>query len=511
MRVAILHQAVPQGAPADEQDVLEEVAAVGAALSALGHDAVALPVTLDLGAAVAALRHAAPDLVFNLCESLPGAGRGGKLAAVPPALVESLGLSCTGNSAAALAVTADKLLTKQKFRAAGIPTPAWLPDGDAEPPGPLIVKSQDEHASIGLGPDSVVADAAAARALMAARREELGGNWFAEAYVAGREFNLALLDDGAGGVQLLPIAEQVFLDNWPANRPRILDYAGKWDPDDPTYPLVERRFGTADAALARRMETIARAAWKEFDLAGYARVDFRVAEDGTPFALEVNANPCLTPEMGIAAGAEALGMGYRDLIGRIVRAAARPRLCPSAASRARGQNGAGAGPLSREAREGQGRGRFRTATLSTDPDAVEELARATNFFAGHETAVARELAQASADGDAHYRMLYADGAAGLDGWACFGPTPCTEGAWDLYWVVVHPRAQGNGLGGALLAEAARRAAAEGGRALYAETAGKPQYAPTRAFYAAQSFRCEATLPDFYAPGDAKLVFRRALA
>jgi D-alanine-D-alanine ligase len=510
MRIAVLHQAVPQDAPPDEQDVLEEVAAVGDALRRLGHAPVALPVGLDLGATVAALREHRPDLVFNLCESLPGAGRGGKLAATPAALVESLGLACTGNSAAALAVTADKVLTKQRFRAAGIPTPPWLPDGRAEPDGPLIVKSRDEHASIGLGPDSVVADAAEARALIAARARELGGDWFAEAFIDGREFNIALLDDGAGGVGMLPVAEQVFLDSWPANRPRILDYAGKWDPADPTYPLVERRFGTADAALVARLETIGRAAWAEFGLSGYARLDFRVAADGTPFALEVNANPCLTPEMGIAAGAEAAGMSYADLIGRIVAAAARPPPCPAPGGRGNGMAPAADGPLSHRQSDGA-RAPFRTRTRAADPDAVERLAGATGFFAPHEIAVARELAQAAADGDPHYRMLYADGPQGLAGWACFGPTPCTDGAWDLYWVVVHPAAQRAGLGRALVEAAARAARAEGARALYAETAGKPQYAPTRGFYAAAGFRCQAELPDFYAIGDAKLIYRRALA
>lgn len=494
LRITLLHQAVPDGAAPDEQDVLEEVAAVEAALGALGHATTRLAVDLDLGAAVARLAAQKPDLVFNLCESLPGAGLGGKLASVPAALLETLGLPFTGSSAAALAVTADKIATKRALRAAGIATPAWMPDGLAEPTGPLIVKSRDEHASIGLGPDSVVEHAAAARALMRARAAELGGAWFAEQYIAGREFNLALLSREDGGIDLLPIAEQVFLDAWPEGRPRILDYAGKWDPADPTYPLVERSFGTADADLARRLETMARAAWHEFGLSGYARVDFRVAQDGTPFALEVNANPCLTPEMGIAAGAEAAGLDYAALIARIVAAALAPPAGPSPAPRPP--------PAPKE---------FRTQTRADDPDAVAALAQATGFFAAHEVAVARELAQAAADGDPHYRMLYADGAQGLAGWACFGPTPCTDGAWDLYWVVVHPSAQGAGLGRALVDRAAASARAAGGRALYADTAGKPQYAPTRAFYAAAGFRCQAALPDFYAPGDARLVFTRPLA
>jgi GNAT superfamily N-acetyltransferase len=198
--------------------------------------------------------------------------------------------------------------------------------------------------------------------------------------------------------------------------------------------------------------------------------------------------------MGIAAGAEAAGMDYAAMIARIVAAA-----CAPAAS---------AAPIARPPAPQK----FRRETGPTDPDRVVALAEATKFFAGHEVAVARELAQAAADGDAHYRMLYADAPdGGLAGWACLGPTPCTEGAWDLYWVVVHPAAQGAGMGAALVAAASAIARAEGGRALYAETAGKPQYAPTRAFYARAGFRCQATLPDFYAPGDAKLVFARPLA
>jgi D-alanine-D-alanine ligase len=521
MRITVLHQAVPQGAPADELDVLQEAAAVSATLETLGHQTRTLPVDLDLSRTVAALRADAPDLVFNLCESLPGAGRGGKLAAVPAALVESLGLPMTGNSAAALSVTADKLATKRLFREAGIPTPAWLPDDGTLPAGRLIVKRSDEHGSIGLGPDSVVADCRAAQALLSARAAEHGGEWFVEQFVEGREFSLALLGDVNGGVELLPIAEFVYLDAWPDGRPRILDYPGKWDQDDPVFPLSERQFHTTEPGLAARLEQLARAAWRAFGLAGYARIDFRVAHDGTPFALEVNANPCLTPEVGLAAGAEALGMNFEELIGRIVAAAVPPprraAACregvPAALSspppplRERVGNPPRVGNPARVGVEG----RFRTCTLVTDPGAVEQLARATEFFAPHEITVARELAQAAADGDPHYRMLYADGPSGLAGWACFGPTPCTDGAWDLYWIVVHPAAQRTGLGRALVEAACRAARAEGARALYAETAGKPQYAPTRRFYSAAGFCCQAELPDFYAVGDAKLIYRRALA
>ena len=98
----------------------------------------------------------------------------------------------------------------------------------------------------------------------------------------------------------------------------------------------------------------------------------------------------------------------------------------------------------------------------------------------------------------------------LRGYACYGPTPCTESAWDLYWLVVHPAAQGVGLGRLLLDRVAEAVRSEGGTALYAETAGKPAYAPTRAFYARTGFQAVATIPDFYARGDAKLILLHPL-
>ena len=75
---------------------------------------------------------------------------------------------------------------------------------------------------------------------------------------------------------------------------------------------------------------------------------------------------------------------------------------------------------------------------------------------------------------------------------------------------MHPGAQGAGIGRSLLERVAATVRAEGGTALYAETAGKPAYAPTRAFYARNGFAAVATVPDFYAPGDAKLILRRGL-
>lgn len=504
----ILHQAVPPDAPPDEQDVLEQVGAVEAALIDAGWRTRRIAAGLDLAAVARALAAEPSDLVVNLVESLAVGRAAGVMAPAAAALLESLGLPFTGNAAAALALTADKLATKRVLRAAGIATPDWLDGAAPDIPGPLIVKHATEHASFALGPDSVVADATEARALMAARRAEHGGRWFAEAFIDGREFNLSALDDGAGGCLVLPAAEQVFDPRWPEHRPRIVDWASKWDPTDPVYPWATRSFalGGDDAPLVARMEALVRRVWQVCGLAGYARVDVRVDRSGAPWVLEVNANPCLTPGMGLAATAEQAGLPFAALVERIV-AAARP---------ARG--GRGASPPSRVAAAARRHDpvpqvAWRTTLLAGDAERIAGLCAASGVFTDAEVAVARELAE---DRLAHgarssYRFVLAERPHGLlAGYACYGPAPCTESAWDLYWIVVHPAAQGAGLGRALLDRVAAAAGAAGGTALYAETAGKPAYAPTRAFYARNGFHAVATVPDFYARGDAKLILVRPL-
>ena len=147
-----------------------------------------------------------------------------------------------------------------------------------------------------------------------------------------------------------------------------------------------------------------------------------------------------------------------------------------------------------------------------DPARVYALAAATGFFTAEEAAIARELAEERltrgvASG---YHFLLAEEAGELFGFACFGPIPCTRGAYDLYWIVVRPDRQGGGLGRRLLAAAEARIAATGGRRVYIDTSSRPQYAPTRAFYRACGFREEALLAGFYDQGDGKTIFCKVL-
>jgi ribosomal protein S18 acetylase RimI-like enzyme len=96
----------------------------------------------------------------------------------------------------------------------------------------------------------------------------------------------------------------------------------------------------------------------------------------------------------------------------------------------------------------------------------------------------------------------------LLGYACYGPTPCTAGTWDLYWIAVSGDARGRGIGTLLMEEVERRLVHLNARLLLIETASRADYAPTRAFYERRGYEVVAIVPDFYAPGDDRVIFAR---
>ena len=155
---------------------------------------------------------------------------------------------------------------------------------------------------------------------------------------------------------------------------------------------------------------------------------------------------------------------------------------------------------------------FRAHLQPSDPGSIESLVRETGFFSTEETGIARELADDGlAQGDSsHYQFVLADRDGILAGYACFGPVPCTRGAWDLYWIAVAPGAQGQHLGRELLEQVESAVLAAGGTHVYVDTSSRQQYAPTRGFYARRGYHKAADFPDFYAPGDGKIVFSKVL-
>ena len=314
-RILLLHDAHATAGRIDSSDTLLEAEAIAAALVGLGYETLIVPVGLDLSRLQRTLTELAPGVVVNLVESLAGHGQ---LIHVVPALLEALRVPYTGCSANALGLTSHKLLAKQHLLRAGLPTPALFTAAAGD--GPWIVKSVWEHASLGIDDSSVARGAPAVAAVLAARRAEFGGDWFAERYVPGRELNVALLATPTGP-RVLPVAEIRF-EHFPPDKPAIVGYAAKWHADSFEYRNTVRHFAVAPE-LTARAERLALACWELFALDGYARVDLRVDAEGTPWVLEVNGNPCLSPDAGFAAALAQAGIAYATAITWLVEAALR--------------------------------------------------------------------------------------------------------------------------------------------------------------------------------------------
>ncbi len=145
-----------------------------------------------------------------------------------------------------------------------------------------------------------------------------------------------------------------------------------------------------------------------------------------------------------------------------------------------------------------------------DRDRIEEITRAVGVFRAEEVPVALEVFDGAAAGSPDYLAVGADLDGRLAGWICWGPTPCTLGTFDLYWMAVDPAAQGTGVGTALISQMEQRLAGIA-RLIVVETAGRADYAATRAFYQARGYRSAAVIPDFYAPGDDQVIYVKALS
>jgi D-alanine-D-alanine ligase len=318
---AVLYGEVAADAAEDEKDSLREADALMEALGQLGYAAVKVPLTTDLDGVAARLREWSPEVVCNIVESVSGTGR---LIHLGPALLDRLGIPFTGAGTDAIYSTSNKLMAKKILVGGGIATPPWV-DLDGARAGqlsarfPLIIKSVWEHASIGLDEGSIVREKGKLLDEMLARRERLGGECFAEEYVDGREFNIALIAGASGAPEILPPAEMIF-DRFPAECPKLLGYKAKWQEDSFEYHHTRRTFDLkpADAGLVARLKDVATRCWELFRLTGYARVDFRVSSDGTPYVLEVNTNPCLSPDSGFRAMLERAGIPFNDFVARLI-------------------------------------------------------------------------------------------------------------------------------------------------------------------------------------------------
>ena len=297
----MFNKPAPDALP-DELDVIDQVALVEENMARLGIDTYRKGVTMDYQREIGEVRNEAPDFVFNLVESINNKGQ---ISYFAPALLSLFSLRYTGCPLEAIFITSNKQLASKILNLGGIRTPLSLrPDetGSLHYGRKYIIKPVWEDGSMGITSESVFTWSPGDEK----RLNDLPpSEWFVEEYIDGREFNISMFA-GTNGPVVLPPAEIEFRD-WVPEKPRIVDYKAKWEPDSIEYMNSVRVFpdNLVTSGLDSRLREICQRSWTLLNLKGYARVDIRCDKDGTPYVLEVNANPCISPDSGfIAACAE---------------------------------------------------------------------------------------------------------------------------------------------------------------------------------------------------------------
>ncbi len=327
MKVAVIYNEPVKGKP-DSEDVLDEVNFAVSLLSEAGHNHKLFPIRCVSGSnggnstgpknASASLNEAVfylmfqlkkykPDVIFNLVE---GVNDDPVYQQFFVLLFEYLRYPFTGSGYSAILSTSDKSIAKTIMNGFNISTPVYdeYRGGNKGVTGkpPWIVKPALEDASIGIDETSIFSNKKKMLAALPRIYERHGRQTLiVEQYIDGREFNVSLLEQPGGQVEVLPVAEIVF-NEWPENKPMIVGYSAKWDKDSFEHRNTERRFNPPNVRLDV-LEHTALKCWKVFRLKGYARVDIRLAEDNTVYVLEINANPCISPDSGFIAALREAG------------------------------------------------------------------------------------------------------------------------------------------------------------------------------------------------------------
>lgn len=314
-RCCIIYNKPGEDALPDELDVLVQVEYVTENLKLLGIESYSRGISAAFMDEIATVAEEKPGFVFNLVESINNKG---ELNYFIPAMLNMHSIPYSGNPLEAMFLTTSKTLMGDILNKEGIRTPLSFPPSRhemLEEGKTYIIKPVWEDGSLGITGESV----------FTVDKETAGrisvyddSHWIIQEYIDGREFNISVIA-GPDGPQVMPPAEIVFRNNW-GDRPHIVDFKAKWDEQSFEYVNTVREFpgDRLDRTLAGEINEIVLRCWHLFGLRGYARVDMRIDNLNRPFVIEVNANPCLSPDSGLVAATTEAGLSFKDVLERII-------------------------------------------------------------------------------------------------------------------------------------------------------------------------------------------------
>jgi D-alanine-D-alanine ligase len=318
MKITVLTHLERERNPKSYDIVIDQVSA---ALVQRGHDVCVFGVHNDMVKLIEGLRERKPDMIFNLMETF-GKTQLGLIGVV--GLLDLLGLPYTGGGPGEFYLQEDKAITKKVLAYEGLRFPDYAVfsiDADLETGGnlrfPLFVKPLRMDASIGISAKSLVRSTKELMERITAIHK-LKDSALAEEYIEGREFFVGVLGNAAP--QALPVIE-IDYSGMPAGAPNIFDAKAKWDVDSAEYKGTKAVVAELPDELRARIQKIALDAYRALRVRDYGRIDLRMSESGEVYVIEANASCYLERSSEMSMAAAAAGIGYEDLIERIVQLA----------------------------------------------------------------------------------------------------------------------------------------------------------------------------------------------
>jgi D-alanine-D-alanine ligase len=482
--------------------VMLEVAAVEKALKQMGVESESIGLS-SLPHLMQVLPRYKGAFAINLVEGFP---KNPHDMVYVPTICDAHDVHVTGCDTRCMTLAQDKWITKAILREAGIHTPAGIlvdpgetADCSRMEPGKYIVKPASTDASEGIDSKSVVTvpGSAVLRAVARVHRR-FGQAAIVEQMIGGQELNVSLLEI-KGQVRVVAVAEIDF-SAFPRGRARIVDYKAKWVPESFQFNNTPRILPAVITDRQRaRIEDVALRAWHILGCRDYARIDSRLDKTGEPVLIEVNPNPDISPGDGFAAGVEHAGFTYEAFVETVLENAYHRR------------NVRGPKPKTLRRKHTPGGTVVRPA-IAEDRSPVLRLLDQPVFFRPDELVVATEVfddALSKGASSGYFSRVLQEGDK-IRGWVCFGPTPCTVGTFDIYWIAVASGHHGKGYGKMLIRGAEKEMRSMGARISVIETASREEYLPTRKFYDSAGYTETSRIPDFYTDGDDRVIYTKRI-
>lgn len=293
---------------------------IRASLKKLGHEVTLFGLYDKVDELISILKNGSYDLVFNIGEGIFGDRTFEPHVAT---LLEIFKIPYTGSGSEALHLCKDKGLTKKILTFHRIPVPAFVVSLKRKPLRslksfrfPALIKPLNLEGSEGIAQLSFVENESEAMERIRYINEKLEVDAIVEEYIDGREFYVSVM--GNEKLQVFPPRELHFR-NVPEGEPRIATFKAKWDEEyRKKWGIQSASAGSLEAALMQKIENYSKKIYKLLRMKGYGRIDFRLKENGDLYFLEANPNPALSREDDFPLSAQKSGMGYSEMISKIL-------------------------------------------------------------------------------------------------------------------------------------------------------------------------------------------------